>query len=1288
LSKEKMKKILIITALCFVLLLCGTQMAASAATRTVDRTDDPNPVQTACTDAPNDCSLRGAINGATAGDTIDFASPLFDTAQTVTLTFGQLLVDTTLTIGGRAASLTAISGNNQSRIFQVNSPGDLRLNNLTLTDGVGGSLPGVSFRFGGAIWNNNGIIRINHSTISGNAVTGGEGGAIYNGGLVNLGGTLIVTSSTLSGNSCSGGGAIYSNGNLTLINSTVSGNSVNGDGGGIAQFGGAPTLINSTVTNNSSNRGGGVFAVSVDPVVIVVNTIISGNSASVNPNFFGTITAGGHNYINGDARLAPLGFYGGATQTHALLHDSPAINAGSECVLTANGCGDHAAQPTDQRGAARKTDTAVDIGAFERNITFDRTTLPGGFRSAAYNQTLTAARNDSPAAAFAFSIIPIAGQGLPPGLTLASNGTISGAPTQSGNFTFTVQATDAADEMASAQQYAIQIQSPLVISEISDRTIYEDASTGAISFTVGDAENQSNNLTITADSSNQTLVPNNAANITFGGANANRTIQITPAANQFGTTMITVTLANEHGLTSTEQFVLTVESVNDAPTFTRGADPVINEDAGAQTFNNWATNFSAGPPDEAGQTLDLNVSVIATTDNLAFSAAPAINLANGRLTFTPAPDTFGTATVSVRLSDNGSSAPPNVNFSQQTFVITVNSVNDLPTISAIGDQSVNPNTALTISFSVGDVETQADNLIVSAASSNQTLVPNSGIALGGAGANRTIQITPAADQSGVTTITVTATDADGGSFSRNFLVRVLQATVIVTNGNDGGPGSLREAVLLVTDGGTINFAPEVTLVTLTGGAILLERSVTINGTGANHLTVSGNNNSRIFDTRYPGPLAVTISGMTLSNGRTDDFGDGGAIRNFAAGVMNIANCTVSNNTADSGGGGIANYYGTMNISGSTISGNSSTFANGGGILHVEGQINIINSTISDNSAGDYQGGGVGFSGYYSGTVTIVNSTISRNHAFDGGGIFCDPVTLKNSIIALNTAASFPDIDGNVNSLDYNLIGNAESLFINGATAHNIYNQNPRLAPLGDYGGATQTFALLPDSPAIGAGDPNNVYNTDQRGVLRPAGDIDIGAFENSITFDQTSLPNGRTQMPYNFQLSATGQTSSAQTAKTGFGSSEIFAPAQFSTVFVLGEQLPPGLSLSQSGQISGTPTTGGNYTFTVKATDSDGMAGVRQFAIQIFAPTAASVSVSGKVLTPDGGGLINAMIMVTDAAGNTRIARTSSFGYYRFNDVAAGQTYIFTVVSKRYQFAPQVVNVMEDLTELNFTAQQ
>ena len=86
-----------------------------------------------------------------------------------------------------------------------------------------------------------------------------------------------------------------------------------------------------------------------------------------------------------------------------------------------------------------------------------------------------------------------------------------------------------------------------------------------------------------------------------------------------------------------------------------------------------------------------------------------------------------------------------------------------------------------------------------------------------------------------------------------------------------------------------------------------------------------------------------------------------------------------------------------------------------------------------------------------------------------------------------------------------------------------------------------------------------------------------------------------------------------------------------------------------------------------------------------FAPTAAPVSISGRVLTLDGRGLMNAVVVLTERSGTSRTARTGPFGYYRFDDVEAGQTLIFDVRSKLYQFAPQVVSVTDNIAELDFT---
>ena len=86
-------------------------------------------------------------------------------------------------------------------------------------------------------------------------------------------------------------------------------------------------------------------------------------------------------------------------------------------------------------------------------------------------------------------------------------------------------------------------------------------------------------------------------------------------------------------------------------------------------------------------------------------------------------------------------------------------------------------------------------------------------------------------------------------------------------------------------------------------------------------------------------------------------------------------------------------------------------------------------------------------------------------------------------------------------------------------------------------------------------------------------------------------------------------------------------------------------------------------------------------------PTAANVTVSGRVLSPSGRGIPLAMVHVTDQSGNIRTARTNQFGYYRIEDIGVGETLIFNVYAKSYQFTTRVVNVTDSITDLHFIAQ-
>ncbi len=144
---------------------------------------------------------------------------------------------------------------------------------------------------------------------------------------------------------------------------------------------------------------------------------------------------------------------------------------------------------------------------------------------------------------------------------------------------------------------------------------------------------------------------------------------------------------------------------------------------------------------------------------------------NRTVTITPMANKSGTAMITLAVSDASTNATT-------SFLLTVNFIDQPPTISAIPNQTWNKNVAFgPLSFTVGDPDNAASSLIVNAASSNPALIPSSGIVFGGSGSNRTITLNPATNQSGTATITLTVSD---GTLSTNtsFLVRVIAATTI------------------------------------------------------------------------------------------------------------------------------------------------------------------------------------------------------------------------------------------------------------------------------------------------------------------------------------------------------------------------------------------------------------------------------------------------------------------------------------------------------------------------------
>jgi hypothetical protein len=287
------------------------------------------------------------------------------------------------------------------------------------------------------------------------------------------------------------------------------------------------------------------------------------------------------------------------------------------------------------------------------------------------------------------------------------------------------------------------------LANLGDTSTNEDTQL-VVAFDPGDTSTISS---VTASSSHATLVPNDAAHLSVAINGVTGIVTINPAANESGTTSITVTV-NRTGGPDSKTFLLTVNSVNDEPSFTRGADQTVNEDAGTQTVNNWATSISAGPPAESGQTVAF---VVTNNNNALFSAQPAIS-SSGTLTYTPAANANGTATITVAAQDNGGTANGGADTSPaQTFTIAVTAVNDAPSFTKGADQTVNEDAgAQTVagwatSISAGPGNEVGQTVSFTVTNNNNALFSSQPAV----GANGTLTYTPAANANGSATVTVT-----------------------------------------------------------------------------------------------------------------------------------------------------------------------------------------------------------------------------------------------------------------------------------------------------------------------------------------------------------------------------------------------------------------------------------------------------------------------------------------------------------------------------------------------------
>jgi hypothetical protein len=370
----------------------------------------------------------------------------------------------------------------------------------------------------------------------------------------------------------------------------------------------------------------------------------------------------------------------------------------------------------------------------------------------------------------------------------------------------------------------------------------------------------------------------------------------------------------------------------------------------------------------------------------------------------------------------------------------------------------------------------------------------------------------------------------------------------------------------------------------------------INGPTTGGVIVSGNDAVEVV---WLTGGTASISGLTITGGHATGSAGGGILN---SGQLTVSDSTISGNSATADGGGIFND-GALMVSDSTISGNSAQ-DDGAGIFNV-GTLQVSDSTISGNSA-QQTGGGIADFGN-SATMTIVSSTIANNSVVTGGGglsMQSSTVILYDTIVAGNVRGSSTpdDVDGSVTSTSTaNLIGVGTGL--SGITNGNQGNQvgttaspiDPLLAALGNYGGTTQTMALLPGSRAIGTGD-GNADTTDQRGIAPPLGTAyDIGAFESQgFTITLSSGSGQSTSVDTNFTAPLVATVTANDVGVPVAGGVVTFTASSVGAGAILTGN---PATVSSAGTASVTATANGTIgAYTVAAT-APGVTGTASFAL-------------------------------------------------------------------------------------------
>lgn len=1183
------------------------ELGLTVVTTLVDEDDGASSLNTT-----SDISLREAVKYSPTGSRIMFAPGLSGRTITLTHVDGDMSIDRALTIDATALSggLT-VDGNGSTRHFDVTPTGSLSLSGMTLNRGnrAGGNGGSIDNRgtlrlhrctFDENVTDSGGAIRsigemeATQCTFSNN--TAESGGGIYI-----EGGNAELRNCTLFGNQAFGAIEKRGTGDLGLFNCTIA----NNHAGGVIAVEGTVDMNFCTVSQNrGKGLGGGLFYRS-PATVTLFGTVIAGNtdtsSSIVGPdvykftavanltladkNFIGTLVnsgiAPGPDVLEGDPKLSALGDFGGPVQTMHPLIGSPLID-----VIPPGDPED----ATDARGFPGLVDgdtasagAQYDLGAVEagplRTVAFSSDTgSSGSLRGRIGQSTEPGARIGFFAANFPSRSITLELGQLE--IPATANGLFIDASNLTGPVTVSGGGNSRVFNIASGATVAMH--SLRIVGGQSSGNGGGVLNAGKLmvmsSLLSGNGSSNMggggggicNELGATCVVVGSTLTENDG---TFGGAILNEGV----------CTMIDSTL-NENTARSGGGGIFSSHTLNvrSSAFVENGAisGGGIRVDAGtcsviSSTFKGNSATFGGGINSATSSTcnvisctlsenaattsgggivrfdgvLNVNSTIVTgnTPDNISFGHTGANNIIGMDAKLAPLGDYGGRTQTMAFLPGSparDAGGASGLGSDQRGFPVV-----GAPDVGAYEAQigfieSVSVfegGPPVVFNFEVGQIGTLS---VIS--SSNTALVPVANIVLGGSGASRSVTLTPVVHQLGSSEVTLR--DSLTGETQSFTLTVEPFANTIVTNTNDGGAGSLRQALIaaaLIAGPNTITFAPGFTGPIVLGSEFIINDShpVAIDASSLFlGLGLDGNDGVRHFFVQAGSKLTLRVitlrSGFSLFDGGSiysegnlildrcflllnGSSASGGAIR--SQGPFQAVDCVFSLNSASQAGGAVR-YGGATELTRCTFSGNTA-LQQGGAIFHGSG----LTATLTQCSLTDNEVPASGTTGgieAVSGTLNMVHCTIVGNKGGLAGGGLSVPsaaiVNITNCIIARNTRVSesmeripadlFVDLlEADVNPMGANLIGSNDrvaSLFPAGPLVGTPTNPlDPDLANLQNSGGFSSVMLPNPSSPAIDqASTLSPALTTDQRGAPRPMGlRSDLGAAESSIIIVTTPV---------------------------------------------------------------------------------------------------------------------------------------------------------------------------------------